>query len=60
MSKQEFFTPEETEERLRTIMRGAFNRAPTPLKDIRKINGKIRKRIKNASVANEKNVRPKP
>lgn len=38
----EQYSAEETEQRLRRIMRAAFSGPPTPLKDIPKRNGKPR------------------
>jgi hypothetical protein len=50
MDKAEQYTPEETEQRLRKIMRAAFSGPPTPLKDIPKRNGKPRaSRVKAAT-----------
>ena len=36
------YSPEETEQRLRTTLKAALNMRPTPLKDIPKRNGKPR------------------
>jgi hypothetical protein len=50
---------EETEDRLRKILKGAFSGSPTPLKDVPTRNGKRRKiSASSASRANAKNARP--
>lgn len=47
---QEEYTPDETEQRLRKIMRAAFAGPPTQLKNIPKRNGKPRaSRVKAAT-----------
>ena len=45
----DFYSAEETEQRLRTILRGAFAGPPTPLKDIPKKSGESRE-AKRAAV----------
>jgi hypothetical protein len=53
-------TDKQVDERLQLILRGAFKGAPTPLKDIPKINGEIRniKNAKPSSSSNAKTVLP--
>jgi len=56
------YSSEETEQRLRAIMRGAAHR-PTPLKDIPTRAGesrKIAKKKSRASAASVKSARPAP
>jgi hypothetical protein len=56
------FSKEETEQRLRKMLAGAFSKPPTPLKDIPKRGGesRARKAASSASAATGKNGRPKP
>ena len=54
---------DETDQRLRAILKGAFAGPPTPLKAIPKRNGESRSAAKvsvRVSAASAKNGRPKP
>jgi hypothetical protein len=60
MSERDQFSKKESEQRLQTLLQGAFNGPPTPLKDIPKKSGESRAtRAGNASGAPTKTVQPR-
>jgi hypothetical protein len=48
------YSEQETEQRLQKTLRAAFRMNPTPLKDIRKKNGKSRSAARSVKAKNER------
>jgi hypothetical protein len=57
--KEDELGSQETKQRLRRILRGAFSGPPTPLKRIPKKSGEFRApKVRSASGANARNAQP--